>query len=429
MADDYIGDDEDQRQWNLPTPARIAPPTAASSIPPVSLRGLPAPQGSTEDLENLGLQSHMRPTPIAKPSPIQQDQTAAQNEVSRLRSTGPGFSQIGNRYARGTLGALDTIGSIVAPGIVGNIPGTTAHNRRLIGQQEQRIAEDQGEAQKEAQTQEAKGRTDQAEAEADKAAADAEAARNPQPKPKEEKYDQFTGWTDKDGTPLVREENSGAVVRANDHKPPTGFTPVAPKSERPDTPEQQYIDEYQKQHPGATVIQAEKAFKQDTATPEKPQRVLGVTPDNKVIEITPGMTLPEGTQTVNGEIKGAAGQQAGQDALNYAKDYMTSKRFTGPGDEALMEKYFELAKPSSGFRMSQQQIEMLTRAQDMMNSVRAKAAHLLTPEAPYFSDEQRRQIVETMNRIETTKGTHKAPVSGGTSSKDDPLGILPKKPQ
>jgi hypothetical protein len=200
--------------------------------------------------------------------------------------------------------------------------------------------------------------------------------------------------------PYTYLEAFGAVKQAaQDTKPE--------KPERPDTPEQQYIDEYQKKHPGSSVIDAEKAFKKDSQPPErpeKPQRVLGVTPDHKVIEITPGMELPEGTQTVGGEIKAGAGNQAAQDALSYAQDYLASGKFTGAGDEALMEKYFELAKPSSGFRMTQPQIEMLTKAQDVMNSVVAKGKHLFSPESPYFSPTLRQQIVDTMTRIEETKG-------------------------
>lgn len=99
-------------------------------------------------------------------------------------------------------------------------------------------------------------------------------------------------------------------------------------------------------------------------------------------------------------------------AQDYANDYMTSGKFTGAGDEALMEKYFELAKPSSGFRMTQPQIEMLTKAQDLMNSVVAKGKHLFTPEAPYFSGTQRQQIVDTMKNLQRARDEAKSDTQG-----------------
>jgi hypothetical protein len=101
--------------------------------------------------------------------------------------------------------------------------------------------------------------------------------------------------------------------------------------------------------------------------------------------------------------KAESGEEAGRAAQQYADDYMASGKFTGPGDEALMEKYFELAKPSSGFRMTQPQIEMLRKAQDIMNSIIAQGKHLFSPESPYFSDTQRKQIVETMKNLERAR--------------------------
>ena len=161
-----------------------------------------------------------------------------------------------------------------------------------------------------------------------------------------------------------------------------------------------------KSHPGGTRLQFEKersAATQKPERPEKPQRQLAITPDNKVIELTPGMAVPPGTKSLSGELsltaKTEQGEEAGKAATAYANDYLAGKQWTGPGDEALMEKFFELAKPSSGFRMTQAQIEMLQRSRDLMGSVSAKAKHLFTPEAPWFSDTQRQQIVKTMNDL------------------------------
>ena len=52
-----------------------------------------------------------------------------------------------------------------------------------------------------------------------------------------------------------------------------------------------------------------------------------------------------------------------------------------------MEKFFELAKPSSGFRMTQAQVDMLRHVQGWMGSAVAKLRHAIT--GTWFSDTQR----------------------------------------
>ena len=113
--------------------------------------------------------------------------------------------------------------------------------------------------------------------------------------------------------------------------------------------------------------------------------------------------------------KQEAAEQAGLAAQQYADDYMASKQFTGPGDEALMEKYFELAKPSSGFRMTETQIQMLMKARDIMNSLAAQGKHLFSPDSPYFSDTQRQQIVQTMKNLQKAREEVKPQAGGGNA--------------
>ena len=216
--DDYIGDD-DEREGRGISP-RIAPPNAVSALPPATLRGLarptPAPPapGSTEDLENrVGI----RPVPIAKPNPVQADAEKAQNEITRLQTTGSGISQIQSPAKRGILRGLNIAGTVAGgliPGVrplLNRIPGTEEHNKYLIGQQEGRLGEDLGEQQKEAATEETKANTEKAEAEADKAAADAANLRNPQPKPKEEEWSVVPGMVGPKGEIVQQEKTSGTI--------------------------------------------------------------------------------------------------------------------------------------------------------------------------------------------------------------------------
>jgi hypothetical protein len=92
------------------------------------------------------------------------------------------------------------------------------------------------------------------------------------------------------------------------------------------------------------------------------------------------------------------------DSLNYANDYVTAGHPSGTSDEALMEKFFDLAKPSTGFRMTKPQQDMLKQAQDAKDSIVSSAKHYLSPEAPYFSPTLRQNIVTTMNAIGQSKG-------------------------
>jgi hypothetical protein len=140
---------------------------------------------------------------------------------------------------------------------------------------------------------------------------------------------------------------------------------------------------------------------------QKPPQQLVMVPNSdgttSVVEAKPGVTLPKGATTLGEAGKQQTAADSAKAAQAYADDYMANKQFTGAGDEALMEKYFELAKPSSGFRMTQPQIEMLTKARDIMGGLQARGKHLFSPEAPYFSTTQREQIVQTMKSIQQAK--------------------------
>lgn len=119
---------------------------------------------------------------------------------------------------------------------------------------------------------------------------------------------------------------------------------------------------------------------------------------------------PAGMQKTGTAAKAQAATAPVQGALDYATDYLGKKAYTGPGDEALQEKFFELAKPSTGFRMSQPQMDMLRNSASWMNSLQGKTHHALT--GTWFSDQQRQQIVNTMNDLARAKGIHSGAASG-----------------
>lgn len=200
-----------------PAPGIAKPSSGNSSIPPLTLRG------------------------IGKPSDLDTRTSADENELQRLNRTGSGISQIQHgspdggigiakphRVLGGVLRGLETVGDVIAPGVVANIPGTELHHDLLLNRQRGALGQDIGEQEKQANTEHTQAETGAIPSVI--AHNEAETKALGEPKPKEEKWDQFPQWTDKDGTPLIREENSGQVVRANDKKPPTGFVAAKPEA-------------------------------------------------------------------------------------------------------------------------------------------------------------------------------------------------------
>ena len=105
-------------------------------------------------------------------------------------------------------------------------------------------------------------------------------------------------------------------------------------------------------------------------------------------------------------------------AVGYADDYLTNGAFTGPGDEALQEKFFELAKPATGFRMTQPQMDMLRNSRGWMGGAEAHLRHMAT--GTWFSNDQRQQIVNTMKELAESK---KKAIAGEGESNE------PKRPK
>jgi len=197
---------------------------------------------------------------------------------------------------------------------------------------------------------------------------------------------------------------------------------VATEPQKQGTQSEQLVDQYFKDHPEVqrNFENESKVAGQVAEMLQKPPQQMILVPNAQggldVQIAKPGMTLPTEFQTFTGEQSTQKGIQGAKAAQAYATAYMQSGHFTGPGDEALMEQYFELAKPDSGFRMSQPQIDMLNNARNIMGGMQARARHWFTPSAPWFSDEQRRQIVETMGMIQEAKTTAR----GGTVTQPAP---------
>lgn len=120
----------------------------------------------------------------------------------------------------------------------------------------------------------------------------------------------------------------------------------APKPEKPDTPEQQYIDEYQKTHQGASIAEAERHYTLDTQRPPQIAPVMMMVPNANggatATAVHPGQTIAPGATTTSqfgsenvptSQQRNAAGraQLVLQSIPDVLKDLDENKEQLGPG--------------------------------------------------------------------------------------------------
>lgn len=96
-----------------------------------------------------------------------------------------------------------------------------------------------------------------------------------------------------------------------------------------------------------------------------------------------------------------------QGSVNFANNYLNHfKNGQRPanvaiGDQALIDQFFNVVKPGTGFRMTQPQRAGLQQARSLAEGLRARYQRGMTGAA--FSDDQRAQIVQTMNEVVDSK--------------------------
>ena len=74
------------------------------------------------------------------------------------------------------------------------------------------------------------------------------------------------------------------------------------------------------------------------------------------------------------------------------KDYMANKVFDGPGDLSLQHAFFTATQPSTGFRMTKVQQDMLQNSRSWKDSWEAKLRHVTTGQ--WYTDDQREKIAK-----------------------------------
>lgn len=103
---------------------------AAAPVVPKIARGVSSPT--------------VRPVNLPKIGEQQQQLDADSAELTRLKSTGSGISQVSNPIGRGILRGLETAAAILAPRVAAAIPGTELHHEQLVNNAEKRVESDTG---------------------------------------------------------------------------------------------------------------------------------------------------------------------------------------------------------------------------------------------------------------------------------------------
>jgi hypothetical protein len=119
----------------------------AAGVPPASMQAAPAIA-----MAGMGQQPPaMEAAPIGGASPQRQKDQA---ELDRVNQSGSGISQFQQKHhiLGGLLRGLDIAGSVIAPGLAMQIPGTTLHHQELLNQANSRVTGDLANESEEAKT-------------------------------------------------------------------------------------------------------------------------------------------------------------------------------------------------------------------------------------------------------------------------------------
>jgi hypothetical protein len=276
-----------------PQPAASEPssqPNLIASPPSPGVISAP-PVGSTAQLEQRADQPKSPPGPVV-PSKLDTDQA----ELQRLQKTGSGIDQFRQKHpVLGTIAKIATgVGESLFPGIAANIPGTDVHHQVLENETGRNVAGDLATEKEQAGQEETEARTGEIKQQTENLA-------HPEAKPTEETWKVVPGMVDPTGK-VLQESNKGNVRWAPGIQ---GAGPLRePNQQKPDSIDQQYADAIAS-HDHAAAARLLKV-KEDMAkagqAPQREPRQLAIGPDGKVIELTPGATVPQGTKSVSNEL-------------------------------------------------------------------------------------------------------------------------------
>ena len=410
-----------------------------ASVPPPVVSG-PAPNLGNSA---LGSVSSTVPTlPATAPALVQGPVDLAQRDVTAAQSKlAADTPQPYDYHQHGVLGNIGHIagrigniaGDILDPGATALIPHSDLWNaRRLAGDQEQ-LSQAQG---RQDAIQREQDQVD--ERSQDRADREAEAARD--------RWMPVAGFQGPNGEPMEHNETTGqyrvADIPGAKQTPKPGQEPLGadrvksinqsladvwnanPDNKGKPVPEQYVLPANATEEDYKRVDQMLSHLETSAATQQQREVAAQERQANRAqMQENHEETMAVIHQRLSDSENAAANKQntkdqAGQAALQYASDYLSGGNFSGSGDEAMMEKYFELAKPSSGFRMTEAQQNMLKNSRSWMNSLEGKAYHAIY--GTWFTDKQRKEIVSTMSNLQRANNEAKGSggsVPGGTTTR------------
>lgn len=454
------------------SPAGVSPIVDAGS--PSDVQPLPTPKPiiaspvTSDPASGLPI-TPSAPQSSAAPAPLQNPHMA---NLERMTTEGTGTNKIHNPFLRGLATVGDAIGSGLFPEFARFVPGTSAHHQQLISEEEGQLGQEQKAAKSTADVEHTNAETGlevgktanlPAAAELQKAEtanylSEADARKNPDLQvvahpvidPTDPSKTPRTGYFNKKTGKMTYGPEIGAAPAVESSRPTVEklengdivavhFDPATKKS----TTEVVYhgdpkietditkLEVNGKPHSVVVNKKTGATIKDLGETGEKPPNVNINQGTWSIQEDAQGKPIEYNSKTGETRAVAAGGIQKsgtkekedaklapGNDAMSYADQYLNSQKYTGSGDEALLEKFFELAKPSSGFRMSQPQIDLLQNSRGYLGSVKAIGHHALT--GTWFDDQQRKEIVDTMKNIVNSKGSSaKHPSATATDGASD----------
>ena len=423
----------------------------AESTAPAPVQPMAAPQPPAHGLGPATASAQLAPSQAPQPllsarQPGTPGLSPAQDKLNHYNESGSGLDQFAQNHKALSipLRILEGLGTVFAPGLTASIPGTQLHHQVLTRNaqgavnEEQNIANNEQRRQLEqTQNEEGQARIPYTQAETQHLNAETQNIGKITPKDQAEidHLEAQTADIKGGGKPSYHVLPDGTVISlTHDTKNGQSKADVVYKG---DPKVQTHVTQLEiggKPHQVLVNTQTGETVKDLGETGEKPPTV-NVNQGSWALEedqsgkpvlfnAKTGETraAPPGMQKPGTAAKATAAEEKlhgpGRDALEYADTYMKTGAFSGPGDEALMEKFFELAKPSTGFRMSQPQIDMLKNARSWMSSVKGRAYHAIN--GTWFPPDQRNEIVSTMRLLNQSKGSGQPATSGATQ---------PAKPQ
>jgi hypothetical protein len=206
------------------------------------------------------------------------------------------------------------------------------------------------------------------------------------------------------------------------------------KVQKPDQPEQQFVDEYQKAHPGATVAEAQRAFKKNetvrdpgTFTPTYDPKTGALTgawnPQTGEVRSAPtnvhGTTAPGvgiGTKAADANKKALDPLQGVIDEIAESREFAASPSATN--DYGLLMNFIGVTKPESlaKLRLNQNEVSLAKGTRSALGDLEALGKKLENGET--LTADQRASMLKTMDVVEKFTRRRIDALTGGAGSED-----------